>query len=261
MQHVSQLILLMIMVSLTSPVAWAADFASQVMNATFKLFNKDSTATCFILKRGSDPAAYFLVTAAHVLERASGDTAILVLRKSTDTGGFARVDFPITIRKDSTTLWTKHEKYDIAVLRLPQQLPVEVLALDEAVLAAAADLQAAKLHICSPLFVLTYPQRFEANSAGFPVARQGIWSSPPLLPISEYPTFLADFTTFAGDSGAPVFIRRDEEQPLVVGVVLAQNHFDDRVKSEYENRLIHYPLGMGTILHAQYIRDTLGKVE
>ncbi len=32
---------------------------------------------------------------------------------------------------------------------------------------------AADLHICSPLFVLTYPQRIEANSAGFAVRAFG----------------------------------------------------------------------------------------
>ena len=250
--------MIMAVVVIWSPWVTASDFATQVMNATFKLYNKDSTATCFIIKRGPDNAAQYLVTAAHVLERATGDSSLLVLREMNAAGGYKRIDFPITIRKDGAVLWTKHEKHDVAVLRLPEQLPVPFVALDESVLSTEQSLKAAGVHICSPLFVLTFPQRFEANGAGFPVARQGIWASPPLLPILTHPTFLGDFTTFAGDSGGPVFIRLDEERPMVVGLVLAQNHFDDRVKSEYEERLIRHPLGMGTILHAQYIRDTLG---
>ena len=237
------------------------DFATQVMNATFKLYNEDSTATCLIIKRGSGNTERYLVTAAHVLERATGDSSLLVLREIDVDGGYNRIDFPITIREDGAALWTKHKEHDLAVLRLPEQLPVPFVALDESVLSTEQTLKAAGVHICSPLFVLTFPQRFEANGAGFPVARQGIWASPPLLPILTHPTFLGDFTTFAGDSGGPVFIRLDEERPMVVGLVLAQNHFDDHVKSEYEERLIHHPLGMGTILHAQYIRDTLRMVK
>jgi hypothetical protein len=103
--------------------------------------------------------------------------------------------------------------------------------------------------------VFTYPQRFEANPAGFPVARQGIFASPPLLPAETHPTYLADFTTFAGDSGGPVFVEGADGHPLVTGIVLAQMHHDEKVKDEYEERTIHHPLGLGKVLHAQYVRE------
>ena len=145
------------------------------------------------------------------------------------------------------------------MLRLADPPPIAVATLPASVIADAAQLKAAGAHICSPLFVLTYPQRFEANGAGFPVARQGIFASPPLLPVQTHPTFLADFTTFAGDSGGPVFMAGADGHPLLVGLVLAQFHHDERVTSEYEERTIHHPLGLGTILHAQYVRETLEK--
>ena len=86
-------------------------------------------------------------------------------------------------------------------------------------LTALADetrLTAAGLHICSSLFVLTYPQRFEANETGFAVARQGIIASHPFHPIQKYHTYLANFTTFAGDSGGPVFVAGPDGHPLLV---------------------------------------------
>jgi hypothetical protein len=239
-----------------SPVS-AADFASEVMEATFKIFHPDSTSTCFLVKRDAPDEATYLVTTAHTVERTKGKTAILVLREQKSDGSYGRHDYKIDIRDGDRPLWSRHGKQDVAVLRLSKPLPVPVKPLPMAVLADEASLQASGIHICSPLFVLTYPQRFEANGAGFPVARQGIFASPPLLPVPTHPTYLADFTTFAGDSGGPVFIETVEKKPLITGIVISQHHHVDKLKSEYEDRTIRHPLGMGTVLHASFVRETL----
>ena len=245
-----------ILLSLLCPAS-AADFATEMMDATFKFFHEDSTSTCFLVKREAPDNAVYLVTTAHTVERTKGETAILVLREAKPDGSYARHDYTITIRSGEKPLWVRHEKQDVAVLRLADPLPVPVTLLPEAALADEARLKASAVHICSPLFVLTYPQRFEANGAGFPVARQGIFASPPQLPVPTHPTFLADFTTFAGDSGGPVFADAGGGHPLVFGIVLAQNHHEDKMKSEYEDRVIRHPLGIGTVLHSQYVRETL----
>lgn len=237
--------------------AVAADFASEVMDATFKLFHPNSTATCFFVRREAPDMGLYLITAAHALERMKGNTAIVVLRQQTGDGSFKRHDYTISIRQDDKPLWVRHEKQDIAVLRLADVPPVEVPALSASMIASEAQLKAAEVHICSPLFILTYPQRFEANAAGFPVARKGIFASPPLLPVKTHPTFLADFSAFSGDSGGPTFIAGADGHPLLVGIVLAQFRHDERVTSANEERTIHHPLGLGTILHGEYVRDTL----
>ncbi|MEM7145393.1 MAG: hypothetical protein AAF591_09670 [Verrucomicrobiota bacterium] len=252
-------LLTILLTSLALENAAASDFATDVMNATFKLFHPASTSTCFLLHHDEPDETVYLVTAAHSLDRTKGETAVLVLRKPMPDGSFERLDHTIAIRNGDQPLWTRHKDQDVAVLPLSKPLPIEIPTLPSNVLATEPRLKGAKVHIGSPLLVLTFPQRFEANGAGFPVARQGIFASPPLLPIKTHPTFLADFTTFAGDSGGPVFIPGKDDAPLVVGIVIAQHHHEDKINSEYENRTIRHPLGMGTVVHSHYLRDTLNK--
>ena len=236
--------------------AGAADFASQVLDATFKFFHADSTSTCFLVRRDGDPALY-LVTCAHTLERTKGETAVLVLREVQADGSYKRCDHTLPIRQGETPLWTRHANEDVAVLKLAGELPVKAAALPESALLDEGGLKDSGVHVCSPLFVLTYPQRFEANGAGFPVARQGIFASPPLLPMKSHPTFLGDFTTFAGDSGGPVFFPGKDGNPLIAGIVIGQHYHEERTKNDYEDRLQRLPLGMGIILHAAYVREAL----
>lgn len=235
----------------------AADFATAVMNATFKLYNPASTATCFIVRRSAPDTNFYLVTAAHVFAQAKGDTATLVLRQSQADGSFKRHDYTIHIRKDGNVLWIRHPKEDVAVLRLSEPLPVAVAALPFKAIASDTRFKAAGVNVCSPLFVLTYPERLEADSAGFPVARQGIFASPPLLPLSTNSTYLADYTAAAGDSGGPVFIEGPDGHALVVGIVIGRYHYDVRVENDYEKSLVYHPLGLGKILRAQFVRETI----
>ena len=235
----------------------AGDFATEMVDATFKFYDPDSTATCFFVRRPPPDQALYLVTAAHVLEGTKGKTGVVVLRERGGDGSFQRRDYTIAIRRDGNPLWLRHVKEDVAVLRLSESPPVPIAALPIADLADEDRLAAAGLHVTSPLFVLTYPQRFEANDAGFAVARKGIVASHPMRPVQKYHTYLADFTTFGGDSGGPVFVAGTDGRPLVVGIVVAQVRHDERVTTEYEERTIHHPFGLGKVLHAQFVRDTV----
>jgi hypothetical protein len=40
-------------------------------------------------------------------------------------------------------------------------------------------------------------------------------------------------------------------------MVIAQFRHDEQVNTEYEERTIHHPLGLGTVLHAQWVLEAL----
>lgn len=254
MKHTLHAAVLGIIACATAP---AADFATEMLSATFKIHDPAVTGTCFLVRREAPDTALYLVTAAHMLKGTKADKATIVLRERLEDGTYKRRDYPVVIRRDGKPLWVRHAKDDVAVLRLTEAPPVPVGTLPISAFADEARITAAGLRICSPFFVLTYPKTFEANSAGFPVARQGIISSFPLVPIAKKHTFLGDFTAFGGDSGGPAFVPSADGHPMLIGMVIAQFRHDEQVKTEYEERSIHYPLGLGEVLHAQFVRDTI----
>src|SRR5437016_1432527 len=99
----------------------------QLIQSTFKLTNKDSKATSFLMSRPlpdkPGQQEQILVTAAHVLEHMSGTDATLVLRKLQPNGSYSRQDLPLKVRANGKPLWTRHKEMDIAVMRV--QIPKE----------------------------------------------------------------------------------------------------------------------------------------
>ncbi len=240
-----------------SAMVGAQDAPLQVMEATFKLYNKDSTATAFLVSV-ADGEPMVLVTAAHVLKGMSGDEAILVLRQPKGDGSWERKDHRFPVRAQGKDLWTTHPKFDVAVMRLTLPDNALVKPLPLSCLADEAAILSAKVQYGSSLRILGYPTRFEANKAGFPILRHGSIASHPLPPIGPHPTFLADFTTFSGDSRGPVLhVGEVNAAPLVLGIVLSQHRNDEKVVSMYEQRTIHTPLMLSDILHATFIRETI----
>ena len=208
--RIASLTLLFATLSVT-PIS-AVDFATRTMEATYKVFNKDSTATGFFVSDpvGSGPThkGTILVTATHVLSKATGESAIIVLRKPAADGSYTRHNFTIAIRAKEKPLWTAHPREDVAALRVKLPADANVSPLPWESLVTEQVLKDIGLHVASPLCAMGFPTRFEANRAGFPIARHGSVASFPVAPITIHKTLLVDFTTFSGDSGgAGVFGR------------------------------------------------------
>jgi hypothetical protein len=261
------------------PESLAADSPiERAVHATFKVTGKDSTATCFLLNRpGADKgkAETILVTAGHTLEKISGDEARLILRDKDGDKGYKRKEQVIKVRAAGKPLWVKHPQVDVAALRVevPPETAAQALPLDR--LAGESAFRDGRLSPGDDVWVLCYPAQFEVNGAGFPVTRKGAIASFPLVPVQSHQTFLLDYNTFGGDSGAPVLtvervpalatagegpqgVRRRE--PLVIGLVLAQVRHSEKVTLIYEERVIHHRLGLAIAISSEFIRQTVDKV-
>ena len=77
----------------------SADFATEMLDATFKFFDPTVTGTCFLVRRDAPDQALYLVTAAHMLEGTKADTATIVLRERVEDGTYKRRDHSVPDRK------------------------------------------------------------------------------------------------------------------------------------------------------------------
>jgi len=251
--------------------AHAADFTmNDAVHATAKAFNEASTATAFTVRTkpaaDGQPARYILASAAHTFERMKGDTCKLILRAPKPDGTYTRNEITVEIRKDGKNLWTKHKDADIAVLDYTppagyenNAIPLEHIATDE-------DLKS-RVPAGTYIRLLCYPAQYEANGAGFPILRHGVIASFPIAPAALQKTFLIDFTTFAGDSGGPVFavLESAPNTPpklCLVGVVISQQWSDEKIKvSDREDRVIRHPFGLGTAVNSHLLRELISTAE
>ncbi|MEO1993958.1 MAG: serine protease, partial [Planctomycetaceae bacterium] len=205
------LLMLMLMLAFWSSPdsAMAEDYATRMLRATCKIIHKDSTATCFLVESSiadPDKRVAVLVTANHVLNQMQSETAVLALRKRREDGGYARHEVTIAVRSGDKPLWIKHPTHDVAVLNVTLPNDVTSRPLPLACLASEESVRVAGIHIGQSMLAFSYPVRFEANAAGFPIARKLVLASHPLAPVKTHPVFLADMHTFPGDSGGPVFL-------------------------------------------------------
>lgn len=237
----------------------AADFATEIMEATYKLGENGSYATCFLVRPEAPDTALYLVTAAHALDDNTAESILLALRKPTADGGYERVNHKLPLRRDGKPVWVRHPDHDVAVIRIADSLPIAASAVPLSVLADEARLKSSGSHLCSTLFVLGYPEGLEGDASGLAVARLGIFASPPSLPMASHPTFLADYTASGGDSGGPVFRADAEGHLLLLGLVTEQHYYADEMQGINQKHTIRTPLGAVKILHAKYVRDTIEK--
>jgi hypothetical protein len=144
-------------------------------------------------------------------------------------------------------LWTSHPLQDVAAIPLPDGVARATLPV--ARLATRDTLGELAVSPGDEMLVLGYPQGFSANAAGFPIVRAGRVASYPLTPPARYPTFLLDFSVFAGNSGGPVYVVRSVNgsapHVTVMGILTQELKLkDDRLE-------------IGNVTQAAYVTETL----
>ena len=246
-----------------------------LVDATFKITNQASTATCFVVARqavGTAKQELILVTAAHVFEKMSGDECRIVLRERADDGTFVRREVPLKIRSAEGPLWVRHPEVDVAALKLDLPEPADlhagaaIVALDFGQLWDGIDRDGVEFSISDEVWIPCYPAKLEGNSAGFPVLRRGSVASLPSLPDGGDKTFLVDYRAFGGDSGAPVLALRrtgrdlPAQLPQVMGLVIGQHRETTTTTTPSEERTVHFPLGLGIVVRSEFIRQTIDRI-
>ena len=261
MQRRSPLSLLALCILLPLPLARSDEAAEKLVLATYKLASEASTASGMVVRYESEDGSSqsFVVTAHHVLDQTRGDSSVLVSRTRRDDGTFQRQEIQVAVREAGRPLWRKHATHDLAVLPLPRGVNVEALPFDSLV----TEDQLAEVRVGDAVRLAVFPERAEANNAGFPILRSGSIASFPVIPVKHHPMFLVDTTAWTGDSGGPVIhasLRSPSGGPLVVGLVRGMRNVTDTVKeSRFVERRRHYPLGVSEVLHATLVRGLIAE--
>lgn len=264
-------IILAVMASTT--VTHADDFHTLMMRATVKLQHERSTATGFILRQpmpgSANESRWVLVTAAHVLERSSDNETTVVYRVRESEGVYRKEPTALAIRKDSQPLWTKHPTEDVAAMVVIPPDKVDLPEISTERLANDELLRKHRVHPGQTITCLGYPHRTEANQAGFPILRSGSIASYPLIPAAVNTTFMLSANTFEGDSGGPIYVvepamHESDEQPeeirLILGLMHGQHFLDEEMAMIYGNSKVRHRLGLGIVVQAAFIRETLDKL-
>jgi S1-C subfamily serine protease len=249
----------------------ALDFTTTLMRSTVKIEGpKTATETAygtgFIVGKQSTKnpnfSFYVLVTAAHVLDGITADTATVHFREPAGSG-FKRLTSSLPIRKAGAPLWTKHKDVDIAAMLIIVPNAADLTIIGSVLLATDAMLQKYEIRPGDQLLVLGYPHSLDANDAGFPILRSGRIASYPLTPTKDTKTFLLDFNVFPGNSGGPVFLYQENRfyggsmhlglSHFVLGLVTER--FEKTERDKAGNVLRTETLQLGVVIHANFIEE------
>ncbi len=246
----------------------AAERGQRIVEATHKVTDGQTAATCFLLERPKANGLgtqILLITAAHVLENFKGEEARLTLRRQKADDEIEPAPLPVRIRNGQQPVWTKHPQADAAALLIqppddlkPKTLPVEILATEETWKQQA-------LEPGDPVRLVGYPHamQFDPNPQGHPTTRLGSLAGFPLKPTAKLRLFLIDANTFEGDSGGPIYWLGDKPadggpRPLVILGLLSSQHFlNEGFRTVYQTGETRHRFGLGIAVHAMSILETL----
>ena len=248
-------------------------FDDAMMRSTFKIQSANTIGTAFILFQPltgyTNLGTYVMVTAAHVLTAMPSSNAVLILRtKNGDI--YQRMNWEIPIRLNGTNLWTQHPTADVAAIRIRVPTNADIAGIPISFLADDSTLTNSLIHSGDELRVLGYPYGFESSEAGFPILRSGRIASFPLTPTDSTKTFLLDFRVFKGNSGGPVYMLESKQMTegmldtlnisAVMGLISEEATMSEQINSLTESTVKTHELGLGIVIHAQLIKETIDRL-
>lgn len=238
-----------------------------LMHSTFLIVgptnvpNKISFGTVFLLgiPYKDDPkiAHIVVVTAAHVLEGISGDTATLQLRRRSAEGPYETFPYQIPIRKNGAPLYVRHPMADVAAMYgdIPDEVPMTGLSSE----VTDKRLEEIEFHPGDEAHILGFPAMI-GTQGGFPIMRVGRIASYPLTPMKIVKQWVFDAHVLKGNSGGPVYytsVNRLFNHTVhfgvaqgVLGLVIQEGQSN---LPEFANSDLDY----GVVVPAQFIRETL----
>ncbi|MEI8020500.1 MAG: serine protease [Schlesneria sp.] len=257
--RITQMLILIFLILVTRETL-ADDPVEELLQATFRIADREHSGTCFLISPkdvdAANPRRLILATAAHVMEQMAGNVCELILREETEDHLYLRRPMTITVRNDGKPLWTRHPDIDIATIfiDLPENVAAKPIPIEQ--LANEAQVVDKTVRVGRETWIPCYPAKLEANEAGWPVLRKGSIASHPLTPVKSTKTMLIDYRAFGGDSGSPVAMVVND-QLLVVGVVLGMHRQTDRSSLPFEERTMHTPLGLSIVGQAAFLHETI----
>ncbi len=239
------------------------DRLAEVTPAMVRITDKETSGTGFLVASpgdvGSRSNLVWLVTAAHTFERFPKEQCFVVLREGRLGEAPARREVPLRIRAENRTLWLRHPRADVAVMQFEVLQEIRLKALPFESLASERDFTAGRVRLGAGSWVFCYPAQLEADESGTPILRHGTVASLPPNSLGTNSTFLVDYPNFGGDSGAALLVESGETPRtlLVAGVVQGMHRQTDKYSISFEERTVHYPMGLGIVVPAEYIIQVL----
>lgn len=240
-----------------------------LMHSTFLILgptrvpNQISFGTVFLMgiPYKDDPkiAHIVVVTAAHVYEGISGDTATLQLRRTNADGTYTTFPYQFPIRKNGQPLYVRHPTADVAAMYgdIPDEVPMTGLSPDS--LVTDKSLEEIEFHPGDEAHILGFPAMV-GTEGGFPILRVGRIASYPLTPMKVVKQWVFDAHVINGNSGGPVYftsVNRLFKHVVhlgvaqgVLGLVIQEGH---SILPEFANRDLDY----GIVVPAEFIKETL----
>ena len=142
----------------------AAEPIEDVLSATFRLTDRKTSATCFVVERDVKPKSLALVTAAHFFEQVAGDECWVMLRSRQADETYVRREHRLVVREEGKPRRKKHPEHDLAVLAIERPNGVEFTPFRFEQIAAEAELTARRIRVAQEAWILGYPAQLEANS-------------------------------------------------------------------------------------------------